>query len=101
MADSKIYSLQWLRNKIEQLDSNLLREIVKSMAELLMSHEAHMRCNTPYSQKAAERPNHRNVYRQRRWETRVGSIELEFGPIDFLTKNCCYRRIDEGRLISA
>jgi putative transposase len=76
MVDPKIPSLQWLRNKIEQLDSDLLREMVKTVAELLMSHEADMRCNAPYGQKAVERTNHRNGYRQRRWDTRVGSIDL-------------------------
>jgi len=53
MVDSKIPTLQWLRNKIEQLDSDLLREIFKSVAELLMSHEADMRYNSSYGQKAA------------------------------------------------
>ena len=36
MIDPKIPTLQWLRTKIEQLDSDPLREIVKSVAELLM-----------------------------------------------------------------
>jgi transposase-like protein len=69
MVDSKIPTLQWLRNKIEQLDSDLLWDIVKSVAKLLMSHVADMHCNAPYSQKAAERTNHRNGYQQRRWDT--------------------------------
>jgi transposase-like protein len=76
MVDTNIPTLQWLRNKIDKLDADLLREMVKSVAELLMSHEADGRCNASYGQKAPERVNHRNGYRGRRWDTRVGSIDL-------------------------
>lgn len=76
MVESTIPTLQWLRNKIEQLDTDLLREIVQSVAELLMSYDADSRCNAAYGQKSAERTNHRNGYRRRRWDTRVGSIDL-------------------------
>ena len=76
MVESTIPTLQWLRNKIEQLDTDLLREIVQSVAELLMSYDADSRCNAAYGQRSAERTNHRNGYRRRRWDTRVGSIDL-------------------------
>ena len=74
-------------NKMEKLDSDLLREIAKSVAELLMSHEDDMRCNAPYGQKAAGHTNHCMVTGNGD-RTRAGSIiELEFGPIDFLAEN--------------
>ena len=39
MMESTIPTLQWLRNKIEQLYIDLLHEIVQSVTELLMSYE--------------------------------------------------------------
>ena len=57
MVESTIPTLQWIRIKIEQLDTDLLREIVQSVAELLMSYDADSRCNAACGQKGAERTN--------------------------------------------
>jgi transposase-like protein len=69
MADKKTGSLQWLRNKIEELDADLLREMLKAFAEFLMSEEVDGLCGAPYGQKNFDRLNHRNGYRPRRWDT--------------------------------
>lgn len=76
MVEKKIPSLTWLRKQIEQVDSDLLREMVKAFAETLMSFEADSICGAEYGQKRSDRLNHRNGYRSRRWDTRVGSIDL-------------------------
>jgi len=39
MVNERIDSLAWLRKRIEQADTDLLREMVKTMAEALMSAE--------------------------------------------------------------
>ncbi|WP_049871942.1 IS256 family transposase [Catenulispora acidiphila] len=57
-------------------EPDVLRAMVKSFAEALMSAEADAACGAPYGQVSADRTNSRNGYRTRAWDTRVGSIEL-------------------------
>jgi len=47
------------------------------MAETLMSAEFDARCGAPYRRPSADRVNRRNGYRERRWDTRVGTIALD------------------------
>jgi len=39
MVEERVGSLAWLRKRIENADADLLREMVKTMAETLMSAE--------------------------------------------------------------
>lgn len=57
-------------------EPDMLRAMVKSFAEALMSAEADACCGAGYRQSSPERTNSRNGYRARPWDTRVGSIEL-------------------------
>jgi putative transposase len=66
----------WLRKQLERSDPDLLREMVHSFAETLMSADADETCGAPYGLVSPERVNRRNGYRTRRWDTRVGSIDL-------------------------
>jgi putative transposase len=50
--------------------------MVKDFAEALMSAEAEALCGAGYGERTPERVNRRNGYRERDWDTRVGSIEL-------------------------
>ena len=68
--------LGWLRKQLAEADSDLLREMVRSFAEALMGADADAVCGAPYGVVSADRVNRRNGYRERRWDTRVGSIEL-------------------------
>lgn len=77
MAKNTIPPLQWLSNQIEQLDTDLLRQMLKVITEFLMGLEADQLCGAEFGQKSKDRINHRNGYRQRRWDTRVGTIPLE------------------------
>ena len=76
MVKSRVNPLMWLRKGIDEADADLLREMVKSFAEMLMWAEADNRCGAPYGERSVGRVNHRNGYRERQWDTRVGSIEL-------------------------
>ena len=76
MVKERVGSLAWLRKQVEVADKDLLREIVKGMVEMLMSAEADSICGAPYRKSSAERVNRRNGYRERRWDTRVGTIDL-------------------------
>jgi putative transposase len=50
--------------------------MVKEVAEALMSADADAVCGAGYGERSPERVNRRNGYRERDWDTRVGSIEL-------------------------
>jgi putative transposase len=66
----------WLRKRLEQASPDLLRAMVQDFAEALMSSEADALCGAPYGERSPERVNRRNGYREREWDTRVGTIEL-------------------------
>jgi transposase-like protein len=66
----------WLRKQLEEVHPDLLRAMVKQMAEALMSADADAVCGAGYGERSPERVNRRNGYRERDWDTRVGSIEL-------------------------
>ena len=57
-------------------DVDLLRSMIATFAEALMSAEASMQCNAGYGERTEERENFRNGYRHRAWDTRVGTIDL-------------------------
>jgi putative transposase len=66
----------WLRKQLEEAHPDLLRAMVKEMAEALMGAETDALCAAGYGGPPPERVNRRNGYRERPWDTRVGSIEL-------------------------
>ena len=67
MATDSLDALEWLRKHLEQGDPDLLREMVVSFAERLMSAEADAMCGAGYGERSAERVNSRNGYRHRAW----------------------------------
>jgi putative transposase len=67
---------EWLRKQLEQASPDLLRAMVQDFAEALMGAEADALCGASYGERTPERVNIRNGYRERAWDTRVGSIEL-------------------------
>jgi putative transposase len=77
MADITSVDLARLAgDNLEQASPDLLRAMVKTFAEALMSAEADTACGAPYGQVSDERVNYRNGYRERRWDTRAGTIDL-------------------------
>src|SRR6266581_957662 len=66
----------WLRKQREETSPPLLRAMVEDFAEALMGAEAEAVCGAGYGERSPERVNRRNGYRERDWDTRVGSIEL-------------------------
>jgi transposase-like protein len=70
-------ALTWLRKQLETDENDLLREMVRSFAQGLMSADADAVCGAGYGEVSPDRINRRNGYRCRRWDTRVGSIELK------------------------
>jgi hypothetical protein len=66
----------WLRKHLEAADTDLLREMVLGFVQALMGAEADALCGAPLGQRSADRVNQRNGYRERRLDTRVGTLEL-------------------------
>jgi len=67
---------RFLREELGSASPDLLRSMVKTFAEALMSAEADAVCGAEYGQRSDERTNQRNGYRARDWDTRAGSVEL-------------------------
>ena len=66
----------WLDERLGSASPDLLREMVKSFAEALMSADADAVCGAPYGARDGGRVNRRNGYRAREWDTRAGTVEL-------------------------
>jgi putative transposase len=66
----------WLDEQLELASPDLLRSMVKTFAEALMGAEADAICGAPYGERSEQRTTKRNGYRERGWDTRVGTIEL-------------------------
>ncbi len=66
----------WLSKYFEgdDLEVDLPRAMLQSMAEALMSAQASMQCAAGYGERTDDRENSRNGYRTRPWDTRLGTI---------------------------
>jgi putative transposase len=76
VAKTTMNPMEWLRNRLEQEDGDLVREMLSSFVQQLMDAEVDARCGAPYGARSSERINRRNGYRERSWETRLGTIPL-------------------------
>ena len=73
MTDDKIA----LRELLEKgSDATFLREMIGFAAQRLMELETETPCGAADGERSAERVNQRNGYRERDWQTRVGTVEL-------------------------
>ena len=57
-------------------DGDFLRDLIRDATERLMDIEVSALCGAAHGQRTPLRENQRNGYRQRRWDTRAGSIGL-------------------------
>jgi putative transposase len=58
-------------------DAELLAEMIGYVANRLMRLDVEGLCNAAHYERAAERTNYRNGYRDRSWETRAGTVDLK------------------------
>jgi transposase-like protein len=65
-----------LREQLESASPDLLRAMIKTFADALMSAEADAVCGAAYGERSETRVNSRNGYRAREWDTRAGTVEL-------------------------
>jgi len=77
MADDRMAVLDTVRKAISDGDVDFLREGVRVLAQAVMEAEVTERTGVPKGERDPERRlTHRNGYRDRRWDTRVGTLEL-------------------------
>jgi putative transposase len=67
----------WLHEHLGQASPDLLREMIRSFAQALMSAEADSVCGAGYGERSDDRTNTCNGYRTREWDTWAGSIDLQ------------------------
>ena len=75
MTDPTMALVDYLR-KHDLLDADFLREAVQLLMQQLIELEASEQIGAGRYERRAERVTHRNGYRPRPWETRVGQIPL-------------------------
>ena len=76
MATDRMTPIEWLHKRLEDGGEDLVREMLRVLTTTLMSAEADARCGADYNTRSPDRTNRRNGYRQRPWDTRVGTIPL-------------------------
>jgi len=58
-------------------DVDVLRQMIQLVAQRLMDMDVEQLCGAGYDVKSSERANSRNGYRDRLWDTRAGSVDLQ------------------------
>ena len=77
MAEENVTLLEYVRNLGLSSDAEFLQESIRMMSQALMELEVDELAGAAKYQRSQERSNHRNGYRERVWETRVGEIPLQ------------------------
>jgi transposase-like protein len=76
-ADPKSIDLsEFVSEHLQRAEPDLLRSLLQTFVEALMSAEADAICGAAYGTRSPERVNTRNGYRPREWDTRAGTIEV-------------------------
>ena len=95
MAEDRMALLEMLRKAIADGDVDFLREGVRVLAQAVMEAEVSELTGLPKGERDPERRlTHRNGYRERRWDTRVGTIDLAIpqGPRRLVLPSPCSSR---------
>ena len=76
MVDLSVDARNQLVNLVHQADGDILRELLSRMIHALMNAEVDGLCGARHGERSAERVNHRNGYRSRPLDTRMGTLDL-------------------------
>jgi transposase-like protein len=91
IAESARMTAVQLADKLLQDEhADVLRESVAWMATQLMDAEVAAKIGAELGERNPERTTHRNGYRPRAWETRVGEIELAIPKLAMWCVNRCF-----------
>lgn len=61
----------------ETSDHQILAEMLGFVVDRLMALDIDQLCGAEAHERSTVRTNHRNGYRERRWETRAGSVDVQ------------------------
>jgi transposase-like protein len=64
----------FVAERLERAEPDLLRSMLSTFVQVLMSAEADALCGASYGSRSAERVNSRNGYRARDFDTRAGTV---------------------------
>jgi putative transposase len=73
---TSINPVQLLHEQLESASPDLLRSLLSTFIDALMSAEADSVCGAPYGTSSPERVNVRNGYRHRDFDTRAGTLDV-------------------------
>lgn len=77
MTEATIALKEYLNKIGMEADSDFLRQALEVLSQMLIELEAEQQIGAGKHERSPGRTNQRNGYRKRRWETRVGEVELE------------------------
>jgi transposase-like protein len=75
-APSSIDPAHFVHEQLAQASPDLLRQMLTTFINTLMSAEADAVCGAGYGERSPDRTNVRNGYRPREFDTRAGTLEL-------------------------
>src|SRR3990170_753053 len=81
MATPRMDITSFVGKLLEENDVDVLREGVRVLAQLVMEAEVSGQIGAGLYERSSERTAYRNGYRTRRWDTRVGTIELKIPKV--------------------
>jgi putative transposase len=76
VATTSMNPTEWVRKRLEEGGEDLVREMLQVFVQKLLSADADAVCGAPLGSRSPDRVNRRNGYRERPWDTRVGTIAL-------------------------
>ncbi len=98
-APSSIDPARFLHEHVAAASPDLLREMLTTFVNTLMSAEADAICGAPYGTSSPERTNVRNGYRPREFDTRVGTLDVAIPKLRSGRRRRGFRRRAYGGLL--
>ena len=81
MAKNSMDLLELLRKRGMDGDVDFLREALQVLVEGIMDAEVSGQIGAQHGERSSDRLTHRNGYRSRNWDTRVGTMELRIPKV--------------------
>jgi len=81
MAKNRMDVLELLRKEAEEADIDFLREGLSVLVQAVMEAEVAAKTGAERGERSPERMTHRNGYRNRPWDTRVGTLDLRIPKV--------------------
>ena len=76
MARDTMEPIAFIRKQLEEAEPDLLRELLHDVVDRIMGAEVDALTGAVHGARTPERTNQRNGYRDRRFDTRLGTIDL-------------------------